>query len=75
MTTTTIEETAPPAAQPELPPRLVRPRKKRMLVIVNPYATTVSDRLKNLVIYALQGRYEVEAVMTEARAHATEPRT
>jgi len=50
----------------------VRPRKKRMLIIVNPYATTVSDRLKNLVVYALQGRYQVEAVMTEAQNHATE---
>ena len=29
-----------------------RAPKRRMLVIVNPYATTVSDRLKNLVIYA-----------------------
>ncbi len=46
--------------------------KKRMLIIVNPYATTVSDRLRNLVVYALQGRYEVEAVMTEAQNHATE---
>jgi diacylglycerol kinase family enzyme len=45
--------------------------RKRMLVIVNPYATTVSDRLRNLVIYALQGRYEVDAVDTEARDHAT----
>ncbi len=27
--------------------------KKRMLVIVNPYATTVSGRLKKLVVYAL----------------------
>ncbi|MBA3866083.1 MAG: diacylglycerol kinase family lipid kinase [Solirubrobacterales bacterium] len=43
-----------------------------MLVIVNPYATTVSDRLRNLVVYALQGRYEVEAVSTEAQNHATE---
>jgi diacylglycerol kinase family enzyme len=43
-----------------------------MLIIVNPYATTVSDRLKNLVVYALQGRYEVEAISTEARNHATE---
>ena len=43
-----------------------------MLIIVNPYATTVSDRLRNLVVYALQGRYEVEAVATEARNHATE---
>ena len=44
--------------------------KPRMLVIVNPYATTVSDRLKNLVVYALQGRYDVEAVTTEAQNHA-----
>src|ERR671929_578929 len=46
--------------------------RRRMLVIVNPYATTVSDRLKNLVVYALQSRYAVEAVETEARAHATQ---
>ena len=46
--------------------------KRRMLVIVNPYASTVSDRLKNLVVYALQGRYSVEAVDTQARQHATE---
>jgi diacylglycerol kinase family enzyme len=45
---------------------------KRMLMIVNPYATTVSDRLKNLVVYALQGRYEVDALDTQARGHATE---
>src|SRR5689334_24174949 len=56
----------------------IRPRmsrrsaKKRMLIIVNPYATTVSDRLKNLVVYALQGRFEVETVSTEAQNHATE---
>src|SRR5437867_1901730 len=46
--------------------------RKRMLVIVNPYATTVSDRLKNLVVYALQGRYEVEAVDTTGKDHATD---
>ncbi len=45
---------------------------KRMLVIVNPYATTMSDRLKHLVVYALQGRYEVEAIDTQRRGHATE---
>jgi diacylglycerol kinase family enzyme len=43
-----------------------------MLVIVNPYATTVSDRLKNLVVYALRGSYQVDAIDTEARDHATE---
>ena len=31
-----------------------RTPKRRMLVIVNPYATTVSDRLRNLVVYALR---------------------
>ena len=46
--------------------------KKRMLVIVNPYATTVSDRLQNLVVYALQARYDVEAVDTETPNHATQ---
>ena len=49
-----------------------RSPKKRMLVIVNPYATTVSDRLKNLVVYALQSRYAVEAVDTEKQQHATQ---
>jgi diacylglycerol kinase family enzyme len=49
-----------------------RAPKKRMLVIVNPYATTVSDRLKNLVVYALQSRYAVEAIDTEKRDHATQ---
>jgi diacylglycerol kinase family enzyme len=43
-----------------------------MLLIVNPKATTVSDRLKHLIVYALRGRYEVDAVETEARAHAIE---
>src|SRR5213080_5396592 len=58
----------------ELAERLLPDRgpKRRMLIIVNPYATTVSDRLKNLVVYALQARYEVEAVDTEAAEHAIE---
>jgi len=46
--------------------------RRRMLLIVNPYATTVSDRLKHLVVYALRGSYEVAAIETEARDHATE---
>jgi diacylglycerol kinase family enzyme len=45
---------------------------KRMLIIVNPYATTVSDRLKKLVVHALRGSYQVDAVDTERRLHATE---
>jgi diacylglycerol kinase family enzyme len=46
--------------------------KRRMLIIVNPYASTVSDRLRHLVVYALEGRFDVDAVDTQARGHATE---
>jgi diacylglycerol kinase family enzyme len=46
--------------------------KRPALVIVNPYATTVSDRLRNLVVYALGARYAVEAVQTERPGHAIE---
>jgi diacylglycerol kinase family enzyme len=46
--------------------------RRRMMIIVNPYATTVSDRLKKLVVYALRGTYEVTAIDTQARDHATE---
>jgi diacylglycerol kinase family enzyme len=60
-------------ADSEAPFRFASPaNKRRMLIIVNPYATTVSDRLRNLVVYALQGRFEVDAVDTEAPGHATE---
>jgi diacylglycerol kinase family enzyme len=43
-----------------------------MLIIVNPHATTVSDRLRNLVVYALRGAYDVEAIDTESPGHATQ---
>jgi diacylglycerol kinase family enzyme len=69
MHTETTLERAEELAERILPERTP---KRRMLVIVNPYATTVSDRLKNLVVYALQSRYTVEAVDTEQRGHATQ---
>ena len=47
-------------------------RRERMLVIVNPHATTVSARLERLVIHALEARYVVEAVRTREPGHATE---
>jgi diacylglycerol kinase family enzyme len=58
----------------ELAERLLPDRtpKRRMLIIVNPYATTVSDRLRRLVVYALQSRYSVDAIDTQERNHATE---
>jgi diacylglycerol kinase family enzyme len=46
--------------------------KLKMLLIVNPYASTVSGRLKNVVVYALQSRYELEVIDTRERNHATE---
>lgn len=46
--------------------------RQRMLVIVNPYATTMSERLKHLVVYALQGRFDVEAIDTQRKGHAIE---
>jgi diacylglycerol kinase family enzyme len=57
---------APPEAAQTFPGT-----KPRMLLIVNPWATSVSARLKNLVVYALRGRYDIEAVETQARDHAT----
>ena len=52
---------------------LVAPlQRKRMLVVVNPVASTMSARLRNLVVAALHGRYEVEAIDTTARNHATD---
>src|ERR1700758_4447428 len=64
--------TQPPQTAPtDLEPP-TSPGKRRMLIIVNPYAATVSDRLRHLVVYALQGRFEVDAVDTEAPGHATE---
>jgi diacylglycerol kinase family enzyme len=47
-----------------------RAQRKRMLVIVNPHATTVSQRLRTLVVHALRGRYDVTAIDTERRGHA-----
>jgi diacylglycerol kinase family enzyme len=69
VTTETTVERAEELAERLLPDRT---SKRRMLVIVNPYATTVSDRLRNLVVYALGSRYEVEAIDTQERNHATQ---
>ncbi len=63
---------ASPAQQPRDFELGGRTTKKRMLIIVNPYASTVSENLRHLVVHALQGRFEVDAVDTEARGHATE---
>jgi diacylglycerol kinase family enzyme len=46
--------------------------RRRLLMIANPFASSFSDRLRNLVIAALRGSYVVDAVDTERRDHATE---
>ncbi len=46
--------------------------KRRMLLIVNPHATTVTRPLREMVVFALQNRFEVRAIDTEAQGHATE---
>ena len=46
--------------------------KRRMLLIVNPHATTVSEPLREMVVFALQNRFEVHAVDTKAPGHGTE---
>jgi diacylglycerol kinase family enzyme len=69
MDASTSERIAAPAPDPS--DAFSTAPKRRMLVIVNPHAATVSDRLRNLVVYALKGRYEVDAVDTESRGHAT----
>ncbi len=57
------------------PPRTLRvlpsaPRR-RMLLIVNPHASTVSPQSRGLVLRALESRFEVEAVDTRAPGDAT----
>jgi diacylglycerol kinase family enzyme len=46
---------------------------RRMRVIVNPYATAIAARpdLRDLVVYALRERYDVEVADTEGPNHAT----
>ena len=46
--------------------------RRRMLLIVNPYATTVDERLRAMVLSALDRRFDVDAVDTQAAGHAVE---
>jgi diacylglycerol kinase family enzyme len=45
--------------------------RRRMLLIANPHATTMSAGLRTLVVSALRGRYDLDAVETTGRDHAT----
>lgn len=44
---------------------------KRLLLITNPHASTVTPRLQRLVQYALEGRFDLECEQTKAQGDAT----
>ncbi|MBJ8347733.1 diacylglycerol kinase family protein [Antrihabitans sp. YC2-6] len=46
--------------------------RKRLLLVVNPYATNVSDTITADVVHRLRAGYDVQVVTTEARGHAIE---
>lgn len=46
--------------------------RRRMLVVINPVASKMNDRIKSLVVYALQGRYDVTTVETQAKGDGIE---
>lgn len=45
--------------------------RKRLLLIVNPHASTVTPQLQSLIGHALAGRFDLEAATTEAQGDAT----
>lgn len=46
--------------------------KKKLLIVVNPVATTVSEKTKRLVGYALKSVYDIEMIETKHQLHAQE---
>jgi diacylglycerol kinase family enzyme len=72
MSTPLSEQARRPAAAPADLTSEALALRRRMLLIVNPYASTVSDHSCHLVVGALQSRFEVDAVTTEGPGHATE---
>ena len=67
------EEGVQRSATREAPFRFASPAdRRRMLLIVNPHASLVSERLRQLVLEALRARFDVDAVDTRAPGHATE---
>jgi diacylglycerol kinase family enzyme len=46
--------------------------RRQVALIVNPYATAVSRRIRNLVVAALGSRYEVLVIDTKEPGHATQ---
>ena len=46
--------------------------RKRILVVVNPIASSVSSRLRTLLVRALSSRYEVVEAVTDSKGHAAQ---
>ncbi len=47
-------------------------RRRNMVVVVNPHASTVREnRLRHVVVAALASRFEIDEVVTDAPGHAT----
>jgi len=67
---------APPSEAADIEPDSLESigasERRRALVIINPYATTVSERVRKLVLSGLASRYDLEAIETRAPGHATE---
>jgi diacylglycerol kinase family enzyme len=53
-------------------PRRITPagNRRRMLLIVNPHASSVSHEMRDLVVRALESRFELETIDTRAPGHA-----
>jgi diacylglycerol kinase family enzyme len=62
----------PQAATGPAPVIATEAPRRRVMVVVNPHATTVSDRLRSLVVHALRGRFDVVAVDTQRQGHGIE---
>jgi len=60
-----------PATEARRPRRIVpEGTRRRMRLIVNPHASSVSLQMRGLVVRALQSRFELDAVDTQAPGHA-----
>jgi len=57
-------------AEPQSRPLVRAVTRKRILVVVNPIASSVSARLRTLMISALSSRFEVVEAVTDAKGHA-----
>jgi len=51
--------------------RIPRTGRKRVVVLINPVASSVTSSLRHVLISALSSRFEVTTVMTDSKGHGT----